>query len=371
MTLSVHVKKALKLANPEATKARLSEGRQWIGIKNIEAPDELQPRAGIDKDWVSQLEGFRREGSEFPAARLYQLPDGRLMLAEGHHRRWALLGAGESEMFCEVVNGSMEDAISYAACSNRTNGVKPMGRKDIERAINMVLALESWWNKSDLTIAKKVGCSASSVVSVRSRFALANNKDMPSSVTTELGHVRRTERRLGASREIFISLDQHGKQVRTAYRGRTYYAPTEEELKRRLQLVFNSEDKRKKVITAVGAFLGRNGFKGFKWAPNGFSGFGGYYGHGIAAVACKLEDNTELLDAVGNLKALRVAVGKIEACRQKDRTLTRSVIVCYRQDGPKAAIELFEQAGIEFMTPDELIASLGPVIPEELKNDGQ
>ena len=58
-------KPKLSIADPEATKARLTPGRKWIGIKNLEAPDELQPRAGIDKDWVSQLEGFRRDGLNF------------------------------------------------------------------------------------------------------------------------------------------------------------------------------------------------------------------------------------------------------------------------------------------------------------------
>ena len=37
--------KKLVIANLQTTKARLSEGRQWIGIKNLEAPDEVQPRA--------------------------------------------------------------------------------------------------------------------------------------------------------------------------------------------------------------------------------------------------------------------------------------------------------------------------------------
>jgi hypothetical protein len=128
----------LKAHDPEATKARLSEGRQWIGIKNLLTPETVQPRAGIDKDWVASLQAFRVEGSEFPPARVYQLPDGSLILSEAHHRRWALLGNNETDMLCEVVDGSMEDAIVYAAGSNTSNGVKPMGPKDITAALKVM-----------------------------------------------------------------------------------------------------------------------------------------------------------------------------------------------------------------------------------------
>lgn len=38
----------LKAHDPNFTAARLEPGRKWIAIKNLEAPDELQPRAGIE-----------------------------------------------------------------------------------------------------------------------------------------------------------------------------------------------------------------------------------------------------------------------------------------------------------------------------------
>ncbi len=368
MTLSVHVKKALKLANPEATKARLSEGRQWIGIKNLEAPDEVQPRAGIDKDWVSQLATFRREGSEFPPARAYQLPDGRLILAEGHHRRWALLGENEADMLCDVVDGTMEEAIVYAAGSNKSNGVKPMSPKDVTKALEMLLAVDKWWHYSNQKIADHVGCSCGKVFAIMTRISRETGKEIPRTKEAIDGSVRNNFIRHN-SRQVAIYKNSGQHFYRASYKGNRFFGSTQKEVREKLQLVFSEEDKRVNLIAKVGGIIRRHGFKSFNWNGKKYPGITGHYSDGIVAIPCDFKKRDSLLESVGSLEFLLIAIGKSIAGRQKNRQTFRSVIVCYRNDGPKEAIELFEQAGYEFMTPDELIASLGPVIPEEVKNE--
>ena len=69
-----------------------------------------------------------------------------------------LLGENEADMLCEIIDGTMEEAIVYAAGSNKSNGVKPMSPTDVTKAIEMLFGIESWWNRSDNRVSIHVGC---------------------------------------------------------------------------------------------------------------------------------------------------------------------------------------------------------------------
>ncbi len=369
MTLSVHVKKALKLANPEATKARLSEGRQLIGIKNLEIPDCVQPRKVFDKQWASDLAGWFKDGSQFPPARVYQLPDGRLIQAEGHHRRFALQSIGEDDMLCDVVNGTMDDAIVYAAGSNRLNrGILQMGDKDIAKAVQMLFGIKAWWHKSNKAIGEKVGCHANKVIGLRARYAAENSVPLPK-IVDSAGRSRSTKCRSSFDRDVYIVRRESGS-YRARYKNGDYSAKTEKELREKLAKVFAEEDVRSRSLrpASLKMKMTMSGFELFGWNGS-FPGCGGWHGFGIVVTSCEFREKGSLVEAVGTIKLLMAAVGRIVANSQQNRSATRSVILCYREDGPPKAIELFEECGIEFMKPHEFFASLGPVIPEELKTE--
>lgn len=357
---------AVKLHNP--TKARLNPGRQWIGIKNLEAPDELQPRAGIDKGWVAQLAAWFKDGSQFPPAKVFQLPDGRLMLAEGHHRRWALLDIGETDMLCEIVDGTMDQATEHAAGSNRGDGPKPMGPKDVTRATEMLFKITKWWNRGNRVISNHVGCSQGKIEAIRKRFAVENRLEIPRMMQTERGSFVPRTGKPRRSRAINITWSNH--QCATRYKGNKYCAGTEDELRAKLYEVYRDEDIKSGKLKYRNLFnrFQTQGFKGISW-NNSYPAFQGLTGHGTVLVSCDFSEPVSLLVSIGNLKLLCAAIGRLEANRQRDRIATRSVVVCFREYGPADAIDFFEQTGVEFMTPDELALSLGAngMTPDEVQ----
>jgi ParB-like nuclease domain len=363
----------LKAHDPNFTAARLEPGRKWIAIKNLEAPDELQPRAGIDKGWVSQLAAWFKEGSQFPPARIYQLPDGRLMLSEGHHRRWALLDCGETDMLCEVVDGTMEQAIEHAAGSNKGDGPKPMGPRDVTRAVEMLLGIDMWWNKSETIISKQVGCSPGKVATIRRRISDATGKPVSKLVEYERDDLRgkRYIRRRSSNRRD-VAISPCGTVFQGTYKKKKYRAKTVELLRSKLESVFKAEDLQANALSRANLYkrLYRYGFSTIGWVPcHAYPEFYGCYGHGIICVPCLFSDNSELLTEVGNLRCLMLAVGQLVADKPSVPLAIRSVIVCFRDDGPQKAIKELSESGIEFMTPDELIRSLGAggMTPDEIQ----
>ena len=165
------------------------------------------------------------------------------MLAEGHHRRWALLGAGEAEMLCEVVDGTMEDAIEHAAGSNKSNGVKPMGPKDVTRAVEMILTLDRWWNKSEAVIGRRIGCSSGKVASIRKRMSDATGKVINVLVEYERNDQRgnRYVKKRSNNRQRDVAISSCGSIFQGTYKNKKYYAKTVELLKSKLEQIFKTK----------------------------------------------------------------------------------------------------------------------------------
>ncbi len=342
--------------------ARLSEGLQWIGLKNIETPGETQPRDGIDKGWASDLSRFRKEGSQFPPATVFQLPDGRLILAAGHHRHWSLLNDNEPDIWSDVVNGSFDEAVVFAAGSNRSNGVKPMQPKDVTKALRMLLSIERWWFKGDQTLSAHVGCSHTKARTVRLAFATENGLKLPDTVESSDGKIyKRVRRNSTRTHEPLISKRSDCATYFSTYRNRQYQGKTEKEVRDKINSAIKEESEIALSLKAgqVGQLLLKAGFRRLKWNP-AFPAFFGFTGHGIVAVPCDFQKGVSLVVSHGNLRLLLASIGRADGNRQRDRHATRSVILCYRKYGPAAAIELFEEVGVEFMTPHELVDSLGP-----------
>ena len=52
------------------------------------------------------------------------------------------------------------------------------------------------------------------------------------------------------------------------------------------------------------------------------------------------------------------AVGSALILREKHRPGGRAVVLCYPEDGPAEVIDLARRLGVEFMTPEEFVASV-------------
>ena len=94
-----------------------------LNIKLIRIDGGTQSRATINQAVVDQYADAIKDGSEFPAVRVYH--DGNFYyLADGFHRYFAHLKAGKAGIKAEVVNGTLRDAILYSFGANALHGLQ-------------------------------------------------------------------------------------------------------------------------------------------------------------------------------------------------------------------------------------------------------
>lgn len=332
-------------------KPMLRQGKQLIGISNIEWLEELQPRSGIAPDWGNDLSKFVADQQEperaFPPAKIVQFSDGRLIATEAHHRRYALLSLGRSQMLCEVVNGTMEDAIVLAAGSNKNNGVKPMGDKEITKAVEMLFLVDEWWEKSDTLVGEYVGCATSKVGRIR-KIVIQSGKRKAPTYVNGLGKKIPYNRGHGKNPRR-ISETRKGNYQAT-FEGKRLNGSTAEAVAAKLQDAEESLKHKRNSLSYVATKtnLYKHGFSGAIPFGAAYHGLRGIYGFGLVCMPCDFSEP----------ESLPLVVGQLIASKQIVDHSGRMVVICYPEDGPSAVIDLYRAAGFEFMTPDELIESL-------------
>lgn len=124
-----------------------------LNIKLIRIDGGTQSRAAINQTVVDQYAEAIKDGSEFPAIRVYH--DGNFYyLADGFHRYFAHLKAGKAGIKAEVVNGTLRDAILYSFGANALHGLQ----RTVEDKRKVVLAMLEdfeWGTWSDREIARQ------------------------------------------------------------------------------------------------------------------------------------------------------------------------------------------------------------------------
>lgn len=376
-----------------ASKVRLRPGIQWLGLHILILDEKFQPRGETNLKWCNYLSARHKEGSVFDPIVVFQLPDGRLVVVAGFHRYTALQLAGETDIRCDVRNGTEEEAIVFAAGSNRdADGKRKMTDGDITKAVEMLFQIESWWTTSNSLVAEHVGCSNAKVGMIRARISLETGRSIPDRILTSRGNtlLRKGRHQLRQPEDaekltVYVVKDEEyaaGVKFQCStrvtdsdgkLRVRTVTGPTEESVRAKLRLLLEENIQNKQVVRArqqlrrakVGEFLKRRAFKGLVKGGNNhrYPGIVGWYRPGMVIVACEFAGNHQLPQAIGvaerAIVALDIAAGQSIACQALSRDASaRKIILCYKEDGPFWLIDLYRQAGFEFMTPDELIESL-------------
>jgi hypothetical protein len=359
-------------AGDDQPKPLLRQGKQMIAIKNIVFDPALQPRENVDNAWSNDLSRFAKEGSAFPPIRVFQLNDGTLLAAEGWHRRDATVSIGAVDMLCEVVNGTREDAIVWAAGSNKSNGVRPMGPKDITKAVEMLFEIEKYRSASALSISVIVGCTSAKVSGIRNRMISEGQLKAPDFYVDKSGRNTKGIRPHGIPTVSPVFRGGRPLGFQAKWCGKQYYGHTEDEVREKIREAKEQGDKKKHKFNSMKNFCSRYGFVSiFGHHANGNGIYPGiskvWHRPGVICVFCDFSDRNTLLKAVGtidtaidiqNAEKLLTARGQIVAAEYKKELGCRKVIICYKEDGPFYLMELFKAAGFEFMTPDELIDSL-------------
>lgn len=126
-----------------------------------------QQRKRTDGATVDRYYEAYKEGKKLPPPIVYyDQAAGVYWGADGEHRILAQRNLGRKEIECEVRHGTRREALLAGLKANRDHGL-PFGRNDVRNAVKNLLGDAEWKHWSDSQIAEAVGCSPSTVASVR------------------------------------------------------------------------------------------------------------------------------------------------------------------------------------------------------------
>jgi hypothetical protein len=126
--------------------------KKTLPIDVIRIDGGTQARSKIHEELVLQYAENMRDGDEFPPAVAFF--DGKeYWLADGFHRYHAHRANKKASIVCNIVNGTVRDAILYSYSANTKHGM-PLSIEDKRRIVKEIFDDFEWGSLSDRDIAK-------------------------------------------------------------------------------------------------------------------------------------------------------------------------------------------------------------------------
>ena len=136
-----------------------------INIKAIRNDGGTQSREKLDQTVVDEYAELMKEGTEFPAISVVH--DGNeYYLSDGFHRLLAAQKAGKASINCDVLTGTLRDAILYSLSANASHGLRRT-LEDRRKAVMTMLEDFEWSEWSDREIARQCHVSHPFVAKMR------------------------------------------------------------------------------------------------------------------------------------------------------------------------------------------------------------
>src|SRR5581483_933117 len=136
----------------------------------FQAREESAPGQPLDLGHVSRLQALLKDvGDLYPIVVFHNPARGRHLIADGFHRFEAYRREGRDSIPAYQVEGDESDALDYCTSCNRL-ALLIRSRKDIRKAVQMLLAEDHWFRREDKDIATHVGCGPITVSSARRAF---------------------------------------------------------------------------------------------------------------------------------------------------------------------------------------------------------
>lgn len=340
---------------------------QELAIRAIKVDHDLQSRVATSVEYQREFsEALLREERKdriklFPPVTVFF--DGKTYwLADGFHRVGASKAAGMVSIRAEVREGSRRDAAVFSAGANQKFSI-PRTNEDMRKAVSMLMGYADWRQKADQVIAKHCGVSNKTVKRVRVDYCNANDIPMPDTITRSDGRAMRYEKgkkpAILARRTYWKGGKQHERQTpvyTAAVAGKDVYLGMdagEAEVKlrgilseRRARADLNTPEQilmltRKFGLAAVSTHEHLSG--GCRWGKGVVSVGGG--------VVCVSAESDAAKDWVG-------AVGRVLLLREQIDPDLRAVVLWHDLGMNSDIASLGKKLGVEFLTPDELVASL-------------
>ncbi len=150
---------------------------QTLQLKDIVVDEEIQARVEVDELVAGGYASAMERGDKFPDLVVFY--DGIIYwLACGFHRLLALVGLGRSEVDCEVIKGTRDDAQWYAIGCNKSHGLR-RSNADKTKAVKAALKHPNGVEMSDTAIAEHVGVDHKTVAKYRDK--LESTRELPKS----------------------------------------------------------------------------------------------------------------------------------------------------------------------------------------------
>jgi len=121
-----------------------------VPIEQLTLDASINPRFKVDTKVVEEY--AETPAAEFPPVRVYQLPDGRLLLSDGFHRVGAARVRGEDEILADVHAGTYDEAAEHAFTANVRHG-KQLTRDEKTAAVLRLRELHPEWTHGQVAVA--------------------------------------------------------------------------------------------------------------------------------------------------------------------------------------------------------------------------
>jgi hypothetical protein len=159
--------------------------QQKIKLADIVVDDDLQPRAGMNRETIEDYAADMQRGDQFPAVVVFY--DGKTYrLADGFHRYRAACVAGSKTVLCEVRRGGKRDALLFSVSSNAAHGLRRTN-DDKRMAVSKLLKDKEWRKWSDREISRRCHVGHPFVAQLRNELAVTGSSSSERTYTTKHG----------------------------------------------------------------------------------------------------------------------------------------------------------------------------------------
>lgn len=298
---------------------------QILSLTQIKVDHSIQSRVETSIEFQREFSEAMLRGDTFPNITVFF--DGRYYwLADGFHRLGAAKQASRmdpklSGIKAEVRNGTRRDAVVFSAGANQKFSI-PRTQEDIKKAVAMLILDEEWQSMSPGIIAKHVGIKKEKAKRLMDEAFKDLGIAFPEKTVCETRHGGRMN----------IPFRRHGAEIREK---------------------INAGISTDSTIRDCGRLAGLLGFRNIICETVRDAAFGCEVAVAGSTASVAFETKGE------NNERLVLAIGKLLIFRATNPDVRR-LVVCGNSPIKPNQIQAGRLIGIEFLTPDELVASLTP-----------
>lgn len=139
-----------------------------IKLSKIRTDGGTQARVRMCEQTIAEYASKMSDGVELPPVDVF-FDNKEYWLADGFHRYFAAKSNGDLEIECNVINGTVEDAMLHSFSANGGRGLS-MTPEDNFSIVSRMLAHPKWKSWTDSQISKHIHVSPSTVGRIRRKL---------------------------------------------------------------------------------------------------------------------------------------------------------------------------------------------------------